>query len=776
MIGFYERAKFLVERYGLSIIPTRYGDKTPIPHGWTKFCDELPTIKQLFVWDKAHDKMNISIALGKASRLIALDVDVVDPFVHQELIPYKDRIVIRHGGTGRYAYLYRYNGEENRTVRGLQLLSHGKQLVIEGLHPSGNEYKLVVHEDMDIGEALASVPFLPSDAFDTIADYIEKNVTEETENNSKARMTENVGRNNALVKEAYYWACYSVQSNLKAEDIAEKLLAMPEASWFSDPSEHRPSSRDAKANALKMATRMLKKAEENDDIYPDFDNYFCNVEVPKVENIEHKDINLEHIVQTLDHRSEEYKKSMIELNEKNRLEMNKAFVPPPIPESGLIRDIYEYGKHFYTEVPVISLAAGFGVMSQLTNMNFCSDQVNGTCMILSLAASGVGKSFAHQLINNLFRGDSNKVTSRPVSGQELYAKLCETRDLRYVIDEIDALISNASVKKNNTPHGAELANALNNLWCSSWEESQPFETAGSIEARKRAKAAGKEEPEIIYFPMVSLFGSTTIENFEAVADRKVVTGGFLNRFLVFQQKYYNERKLTVADDALAKDKYMKIRDKVEYLKTLKAVENPLDMFIQKLVPINIRLWDLQECRELVAQHNVKFVSSVEGRSGLANRYFQHVLKIALLYSISEIEHLELTDVKDGPIKYRYATNHQIAKHHVEYGIKLFHWMLDEVKELYDNVADNDSSSNKSFNEQRVADDIKLMNQVIKYLNKHYDWVNLSRVKSDCRINKGDILKDKYFFNQLKEYCPLIEIEIRKPKTKEIEMIRIRREE
>ena len=74
---------------GYSVIPDKYMSKQPAIKGWTNYCSNKPTSQEIENWSNTFSKSNVAVCLGKASGIVAIDLDCVDP----EIVKIVERIV-----------------------------------------------------------------------------------------------------------------------------------------------------------------------------------------------------------------------------------------------------------------------------------------------------------------------------------------------------------------------------------------------------------------------------------------------------------------------------------------------------------------------------------------------------------------------------------------------------------------------------------------------------------------------------------------------------------
>ena len=134
MFGLY--AKRLYE-LGWNIIPV-HGKKPIIPY-WAQYSDIPPSKYEIQRWINKHSNENIGVVLGGLSDIIALDIDISEESLCNDIKNLAEEIfekspVTRYGRYPRCVLLYR--GSYIKTSVGpVEFLSTGRQVVIFGKHP-----------------------------------------------------------------------------------------------------------------------------------------------------------------------------------------------------------------------------------------------------------------------------------------------------------------------------------------------------------------------------------------------------------------------------------------------------------------------------------------------------------------------------------------------------------------------------------------------------------------------------------------------------------------
>jgi hypothetical protein len=134
---------------GLSLIPIKPGTKMPdVGNEWQRFCDRLPTEEECDRWERSGAR-GYGLTLGRASRVLAVDIDTDDPRVLEAVKPSPVRKRGRKGETR----FFRYDPEvQSCKVAGIiDVLSHGRQTLLPPtVHPeTGKPYHWVTPDTLE---------------------------------------------------------------------------------------------------------------------------------------------------------------------------------------------------------------------------------------------------------------------------------------------------------------------------------------------------------------------------------------------------------------------------------------------------------------------------------------------------------------------------------------------------------------------------------------------------------------------------------------------------
>lgn len=163
----------------IPVIPLHVMAKNPIPHGWSRFHDTMPTEGEQKQWLHNNPNSNIGLPLGKQSGVVALDIDTTDEtlikLIEDSLPPSS---WIRYGKKGK-VLAFKYTGQKTfriKTTTGetiCELLSEKTQVVLPpSIHP---DTKLPYTANCHLFDVVNFLPCLPEGIEDKlraiISDY-----------------------------------------------------------------------------------------------------------------------------------------------------------------------------------------------------------------------------------------------------------------------------------------------------------------------------------------------------------------------------------------------------------------------------------------------------------------------------------------------------------------------------------------------------------------------------------------------------------------------------
>ena len=134
-------------RHGYAPVPVRPGSKAPHINDWSRWCSELPGEELLRDWAQRYPDAGLSIALGPASGVIALDLDHDIDGLHERVLKAAGSSPVAKRGQKGATFFYRYAGERSRSFRRenqtvAEILAGGRLVILPPtLHPlTGKPY------------------------------------------------------------------------------------------------------------------------------------------------------------------------------------------------------------------------------------------------------------------------------------------------------------------------------------------------------------------------------------------------------------------------------------------------------------------------------------------------------------------------------------------------------------------------------------------------------------------------------------------------------------
>ena len=173
---------------------------------------------------------------------------------------------------------------------------------------------------------------------------------------------------------------------------------------------------------------------------------------------------------------------------------------------------------------LLALGAAVTVIGALIGRRVAGPTKSATHLyVVALAPTGAGKQHPINCIANLLAGAGARDLVGPISftsSQAIINELKERPNLLCAIDEFGGFLKRIS-HENAGHYEADITAILRSLWgwCWSWYNSY---------------AAAKTKSVAIACPALSIFGTSTPENFYEALQIEDIGNGFLNRFLILE--------------------------------------------------------------------------------------------------------------------------------------------------------------------------------------------------------------------------------------------------
>jgi len=143
----YARMAAQLHEMGWPTIPVL--GKRPVATNWQHRGEYMPHWQEIFINARQYPAANIGLPLGRASGVVALDLDI-DDYVLQGVVQELAEAIlgataVRMGKPSRVVMLYQSDLPTRRMGK-VELLGQGTQVVIYGQHPDGYWYRWIDEE------------------------------------------------------------------------------------------------------------------------------------------------------------------------------------------------------------------------------------------------------------------------------------------------------------------------------------------------------------------------------------------------------------------------------------------------------------------------------------------------------------------------------------------------------------------------------------------------------------------------------------------------------
>jgi hypothetical protein len=478
---------------GYSVIPLAKASKKPILDNWSKYCEEYADEALVDTWDIQFEKghTNIGLCLGKASNIVALDIDTDNP---ETLALAPKSPVAKRGAKGETRFfVYSEDIKTDRSnlkTKGYEILSTGTQTVIPpSVHPVTKvPYKwtttltLLDVEPDDLPKLyLSDLEILPN-----------LNAKEATS------AIASPGRNSTLVQIVSAMRSRGEPEQKIIDEVYsyDKTHHLPRL--FMDSSENFDAKNEeqAKNNAWLFVNRVTQSLiKKNIAVLP----FELKIDYETKNNV----------------KSYEYK-------------------APPILTGFLSSFASLVVAASKGRVDVIALGGAFSVLSVLASNRFRVGSTWPNLYILNVAKSGVGKGAPQDLAKLLLQGSGLIGSANYRSGASMYSYLPFMQERLDVIDEASMLFR---AMKNGDSWQAEMQEILCTLFSCSNSYFAGVTLKGSLTQKTRSINDGA-----CYNPCINILASTTPQGFRESFDLAMSSKGLLPRFLIFNQHEVGEWK------------------------------------------------------------------------------------------------------------------------------------------------------------------------------------------------------------------------------------------
>lgn len=684
---------------GLVVIPIAPESKFPA-HGiegfdvWAEH-GQTEELIESFEKDYPLDRYGIAVVCGKASGVFCIDIDT-------DLNTLTDRIpmspVIRLGDPTRLgARFFKYSEQmelwlTNRTAKCMingkkheaSIQGHGKYIVIPpSIHPKTlKKYKYATEDTLENFD-LKDLPILTEAQWQDVVDDFERfhEIT-----NTKT----DSGRNNVLVSIVTAMRSRGEPEMKIVEEIYNHDKNNHSPRLFTDPNEQyrAKNEEEAKLAAISLVANVSRTLARR-KLIP-YVPYFASA-APNFQVIE-----------------------------------TKKFKAKPYPEStGAMKAFIDYCQNYSNgDQSCLGLGGAISFISAISANRFCVKHggriTTPNSYILNLAPSGFGKETPQRLLYNLLQEHELLGSGGYKSAASLHEGFPKQQERLDIIDEASDFLSQLSGKDG---HQSGMSEAL----------AAFFTKADQFYAGYTTKGDGKNKGAV-WNPHVSILASTTPALFRETITRKLITGGFFPRFLIFMQDELGEYKGEDKSAANETIEYLLKRFVKEILKiekkrhpdftpdkNLLGPNNDLD---GNSFPFGIRykpteLTFTEEAKKRVEEYDRhcfmakrKSVDSLD--SAFIARFSEHVIKLSMLHAISDFD-IGAHTFKKIPIE------------SVNWAIEVIEAQWFNAKSIY--MISSSSNQVESMN-----------NRVLEVIEKN-PWISARDIAKKCRFLKTKQLKE-----------------------------------
>ena len=483
---------------GLVVLPDRYGSKAALLKGWQTFFNDKPTAEQYQEWTKLP-KANISLLLGEASGVVALDLDTDKPEIMEvigHLLPTSP--VTKRGAKG-YTAFFKYRGDFSEVLKFngeviLEILSEGKKTTLPpSLHPNGANY-------VWDGESLENcniedLPVLPPALISHLTSVLQQKF-----GSVEAYGKVVSGRNNELSS----YVGNLLNEDLTIDEAVTKLIAhdkkINDIPYFTDPNEFQCT--DALTNAV----------------------YFFSTHIQSINSKRYRD-SKEYVSPKTLKGTPPVGKSLAPQKKEGQKRCPTEF----LLANTALKKVYEtILKNSHIPQPELALGATLALFATLSSRKYMFRGMSSNMYICNISESGTGKDAPQQLIKH-WLGECGGDTLVGAGDYVSDASLMDSLPLRPtrldVLDEVGGLFK--TMTRGGEGYASKMSDILTELYTSSSSYYTGRALANNIKGEEVVKGR-------CYRPNVNLLGSTTPTGFSEGVSSKSLDKGLLGRFIFFR--------------------------------------------------------------------------------------------------------------------------------------------------------------------------------------------------------------------------------------------------
>ena len=608
---------------GYSVIPDGFKKKLPLISKWNEYCIRKPSIDDALKWSEEYDCSNISVCLGEASGIIAVDFDCTDPDIVaaiEHLFPPSPAEKVGEKGWTRF---FRYEGEVSRVVSFngnvvFEILSTNKKTTLPpSIHPMGMTYEWKDGSLLDINKE--ELPEFPPHMCSSIELLLRTKFKEDIVYKNGKYSSVIAGRNDNLKT----YVAQLINDNIPLDTAIQKMIEFDKENH--DPpllTDHREQKHLEKFTAagrfyFSVLTSINNTRHIKEQAY----------KIPVIETS---------VNQTYMEEIEKGKSP----TEENLKKLNPEL---PIVKGGVLGAIQDYIlKNSFIKQPAFALSAALTVLSTLIGRKFEFEGVSSNLYILNVAPSGAGKDAPQQRVKDILI----KINASHLLGAGDYVSDASLMDslpnkpVRLdIVDEAGGLLR--SVNNGGATFNNKMADILAELY-----------TCSTSKFLGRATAEGVKGECIR--PNVNLLCSTTPAGFSEGVSYKSIEKGLMGRFLVFlgepDKRAERVKKFSSLDDETL--------DKLKYLAAFKPPNSNTDIanISQEFIRLESTEGASEELDIIFDKYDEIRINSKSSDPLLPiiSRLYQQLLKIAMIHAVSRMKQNKIPSIDVYDVKFAQA--------------------------------------------------------------------------------------------------------------------------
>ena len=225
---------------GMSVIPDKYVKKLPAIKNWASHCYEMPKKEEVLSWKRNFEESNIALCLGKASGIIALDLDTTDQKILDIILPLLPESPVEKRGAKGFTRFFKFTGETTQILKYngevvLELLSNNKKTTMPpSRHPNGENYVYTGDKTL-LTIDVSTLPVFPPFLISNLESKLKLHIPELTRSGNPLKLVS--GRNNTLSQFCGQLIKEGVAVDEAIKRLVEKDVQDNEIPLFTDANE-----------------------------------------------------------------------------------------------------------------------------------------------------------------------------------------------------------------------------------------------------------------------------------------------------------------------------------------------------------------------------------------------------------------------------------------------------------------------------------------------------------------------------------------------------------